>query len=198
MYSPGVIGTCASPLNLISFSKTTVRAGILIPSAKVSVAKTALTRPRWKRSSTAPLKLGSKPAWWAAMPRSKAVSHSLKLRTSRSSSAMFCVYRSAVRLISSRSSVDVRRNPAWRHCFTAASQPMREKIKVIAGNKLSPCSFSIMSARDNRSLGSAKRPRRFLPRAARLVISRSRFKTSGLTRPGASKRSNKRLPIRTC
>ncbi|CAB4821472.1 unannotated protein [freshwater metagenome] len=46
VYSPGVIGTCASPLNLTNFSKTTVRAGILIPSARVSVAKTALTKPR--------------------------------------------------------------------------------------------------------------------------------------------------------
>ena len=45
VYSPGVIGTCDSPLNLISFSRTTVRAGMLIPSARVSVAKTALIKP---------------------------------------------------------------------------------------------------------------------------------------------------------
>ena len=45
VYSPGVIGTWDSPLYLINFSKTTVRAGILIPSARVSVAKTALIRP---------------------------------------------------------------------------------------------------------------------------------------------------------
>ena len=76
VYSPGVIETCASPFHFVSFSKTTVRAGILIPSAKVSVAKTALTRPRLKRSSTAPLKLGNIPAWWAAIPRSSAVSQS--------------------------------------------------------------------------------------------------------------------------
>ena len=126
------------------------------------------------------------------------MSHSLKFKTSKSSSAIFWVYLSAVRLISSRSSGDVRRSPACRHCFTAASHPMREKMKVIAGNKLSPCNFSMMSARDIRSLGSAKRPLRFLPKEARLVISRSRFSTSGLTRPGASKRSNKRFPINTC
>ena len=103
-----------------------------------------------------------------------------------------------MRLISSRSSGEVRRRPACKHCLTAASQAILEKMNVIAGSKLSPCSFSIMSARDMRSLGSAKRPRRFLPRDARLVISRSRLNTSGFTRPGASKRSNKRLPIRTC
>ncbi|CAB4662251.1 unannotated protein [freshwater metagenome] len=45
VYSPGVIGTCASPLYFTSFSSTTVRAGILIPSANVSVAKTAFTNP---------------------------------------------------------------------------------------------------------------------------------------------------------
>ena len=60
--SPGVIGTCASPLYFTNFSKTTVLAGMLIPRARVSVANTALTKPRWKRSSTADLKLGSNPA----------------------------------------------------------------------------------------------------------------------------------------
>ena len=170
----------------------------MIPSARVSVANTAFTNPRWNKSSTAPLKLGKSPAWCAAIPRSRAVNHSLKLSTSRSSSAIFCVYRKAVRLISSRSSVDVKRSPAWRHCFTAASHPRREKIKVIAGSNDSPASFSIISARDIRSDGSAKRPFRFLPKEARRVISRSRLRTSGFTRPGASKRSSKRLPMSTC
>ena len=63
VYSPGVIGTWDSPLYLINFSNTTVRAGILIPSARVSVAKTALMSPFWKSSSTADLKLGRSPAW---------------------------------------------------------------------------------------------------------------------------------------
>ena len=76
VYSPGVIGTCASPFHLVNFSKTTVRAGIFIPKAKVSVAKTAFTSPLWKRSSIAFLKLGKRPAWWAAIPRSSAVNQS--------------------------------------------------------------------------------------------------------------------------
>jgi hypothetical protein len=35
----------ASPLYLTSFSSTTLRAGMLMPSASVSVANTTLTRP---------------------------------------------------------------------------------------------------------------------------------------------------------
>ena len=135
VYSPGVIGTWDSPLYLINFSKTTVRAGILIPSARVSVAKTALIRPFWKSSSTADLKLGKSPAWCAAIPRSSAVSQSSKPKTSRSSSAIFCVYLRAVARISSRSCVDVKRRPACKHCLTAASQPILEKMKVIAGKR---------------------------------------------------------------
>src|SRR5690606_41386921 len=40
LYSPGVRSTCASPSNLTSRSSTTDRAGMLMPSARVSVAKT--------------------------------------------------------------------------------------------------------------------------------------------------------------
>ena len=45
VYSPGEIATCASPFHLLSFSSTTVRAGMFMPRARVSVAKTALTNP---------------------------------------------------------------------------------------------------------------------------------------------------------
>lgn len=48
---------------------TTDRAGMLMPSARVSVAKTARTRPSTKSSSTISRKTGSIPAWWAAKPR---------------------------------------------------------------------------------------------------------------------------------
>ena len=54
---------------LVSFSSTTVRAGMLMPSASVSVANTARTSPAANSSSTTSLKVGSIPAWWAAMPR---------------------------------------------------------------------------------------------------------------------------------
>ena len=45
VYSPGVMSAWVSPFHFVSFSSTTVRAGMLIPSARVSVANTTLTRP---------------------------------------------------------------------------------------------------------------------------------------------------------
>ena len=76
VYSPGVSSAWLSPLNLTRRSSTTVRAGMLMPSARVSVANTARTSPRTNRSSTVSLNAGSIPAWWAAMPRSSASRHS--------------------------------------------------------------------------------------------------------------------------
>ncbi len=52
---------------------TTERAGMLMPSASVSVANTTFTRPDEKHSSTASLNGGTMPAWCAAMPASRAV-----------------------------------------------------------------------------------------------------------------------------
>ena len=182
----------------MSFSRTTVRAGILIPSASVSVAKTAFTRPRLKRSSTAPLKLGRSPAWWAATPRSSAMSQSRYPSTSRSSSARFCVYLAAVAAISTRSSVVVNLRPAAKHCFTAASHPAREKIKVIAGSRFSRCNFSIMSGRVNLLSLSPKCSRRCLGVRTWRSASRSSPKISGLIRPCSRKRSTSLSPMRTC
>ena len=62
VYSPALMSAWVSPFHLESFSRTTERAGMLIPSASVSVAKTALTSPRLNRCSTTSLKVGSNPA----------------------------------------------------------------------------------------------------------------------------------------
>jgi hypothetical protein len=70
VYSPGVSRTCDSPFHFSSRSITTVRAGMLMPSARVSVATTTLSSPRWNRTSTHSLNAGTMPAWWAAMPSS--------------------------------------------------------------------------------------------------------------------------------
>jgi hypothetical protein len=75
VYSPGVRKARASPVNLVSRSMTTDRAGMLTPSARVSVANTALTSPSTKHASTASLNGGTIPAWWAASPISSAASH---------------------------------------------------------------------------------------------------------------------------
>ena len=66
VYSAGVRSAWFSPLNLTSFSMTVVRAGMLTPSARVSVANTHWMRPAAKSSSTISRKSGSMPAWWAA------------------------------------------------------------------------------------------------------------------------------------
>ena len=70
VYSPGVSCSWRSPVNFVSFSITTVRAGMLMPTASVSVAKTTLIRPSVKHASTASLNGGTIPAWWAATPAS--------------------------------------------------------------------------------------------------------------------------------
>lgn len=93
---PAVIATRASPLNFSSFSSTTVRAGMLMPSASVSVAKTTFTSLRWKSSSTISLNAGRRPAWWAATPRSRLSRHSQKPRTARSSSGIVRVRSSTI------------------------------------------------------------------------------------------------------
>ncbi len=129
VYSPGVTSTCAVPSHLTSFSSATDRAGMLMPSASVSVANTTLMRPRLNSSSTVSLNTGSRPAWWAAMPRARDSVHVQYPRTSRSSVGMVAVRSSATRRISASSAGDVRRSPAVRHCCTAPSHPAREKMK---------------------------------------------------------------------
>ena len=52
------------PSNLRSAWKQTVRAGMLTPSANVSVAKSSRTHPVVNRRSTISLSIGSMPAWW--------------------------------------------------------------------------------------------------------------------------------------
>ena len=72
VYSPGVSNSCRSPENFHRSSITTVRAGMLIPSDKVSVANTIFTRPALNSSSTVSLNSGSMPAWCAAIPAASA------------------------------------------------------------------------------------------------------------------------------
>ena len=62
VYSPGVRNSWCSPVNFESFSITTDRAGMLIPSASVSVANATLTNPAAKHASTASLNGGTIPA----------------------------------------------------------------------------------------------------------------------------------------
>jgi hypothetical protein len=148
VYSPGVTSTCASPFHFTSRSRTTVRAGMLMPSASVSVANTALTRPRTKHSSTVSLNAGTSPAWCAATPASSPSRHSQKPSTCRSSSGSEPVRRSMTSAIAERSTSSVSRIPDPRHWCTAASQPFRLNTKVITGSSPARSSRSMTSDRD--------------------------------------------------
>ncbi len=111
------------------------------------MANTALTNPRTNRSSTVSLNAGSIPAWWAATPRSSASRHSQKPSTPRSPSGRSVVRVSTTRRICSDSSGVVKRSPLRMHWFTAASQPARLKMKVIAGSKPSRSNRATTSTR---------------------------------------------------
>ena len=178
VYSPGVTSTCASPFHLTSRSRTTVRAGMLMPRASVSVAKTAFTRPRTKHSSTVSLNAGTRPAWWAASPASRPSRHSQKPRTCRSSSGSEPVRRSMISAISARSDSSVSRSPESRHWWTAASQPLRLKTKVIAGSRPALSSRSTTSYRDGgRYRGRSEESRRRSPPPPQVSIRRSCSRT---------------------
>ena len=61
VYSPGVRNSWCSPVNFESFSMTTERAGMLMPSDSVSVANTTLTSPAAKRLRPLPSSAGPAP-----------------------------------------------------------------------------------------------------------------------------------------
>ena len=152
---------------------------MLMPSARVSVANTALTRPRVNSSSTTSLKVGSMPAWWAARPRSRpsqplVVAEHVQVLVGQ---VARCARRRSART-SWRSSSVVSRSPACRHCWTAASQPARLKMKVIAGSRPSASSRSIGRGRRSGRDRSARGPSRTRPRRRSLV------ERAGAPRPG--------------
>eukprot|EP00968_Pinguiococcus_pyrenoidosus_P004398 scaffold298_cov247-Pinguiococcus_pyrenoidosus.AAC.24 len=61
VYSPGKRSRKLRPSCFLVPLKTTVRAGMFTPMAKVSVANSTLTRPSLKRISTTSLRIGSRP-----------------------------------------------------------------------------------------------------------------------------------------
>ena len=61
-YSPEVRAEVSEPRNLANRSTTTVRAGMLMPRASVSVANTTFNSPSEKHCSTAWRNAGTRPA----------------------------------------------------------------------------------------------------------------------------------------
>ena len=148
VYSPGVRSAWFSPFHLSSRSMTTVLAGMLMPSASVSVANTRLDQAGreqllhdlLERRQHARVVRGD-PALQPGEPVGVA------------EDGQVLVGMSAVRrlrpasVISAASCGVVSRRPAFRHCSTAASQPARLKMNVIAGSRPAASSRSITSGR---------------------------------------------------
>jgi hypothetical protein len=119
------------------------------------------------------------------------------------------VRASACVLISSASSFEVSRNPAYRHCATAASQPARLKMKVIAGSRPARSSRSMTSGRTGGRYLTGRRSRRrpvrrplftFMRRTSSRAIRRSSGLTFGRSssRPESTNRSYRRVPTSMC
>ena len=148
VYSPAVTGAWTEPFHFVNFSRTTLLAGMFMPSAKVSVAKTTFTKPSWKSCSTTTLKAGSNPAWCAAIPFSNPSHQEAKPRTRNSSELASGKCASTTPRITSCSSGVVTHRPPARHCDTASSQAALEKMNVMLGNNPARSSSSITSTRD--------------------------------------------------
>mmetsp|Transcript_4951 Transcript_4951/g.12057 ORF Transcript_4951/g.12057 Transcript_4951/m.12057 type:complete len:248 (-) Transcript_4951:669-1412(-) len=69
MYSPLDMFRKLYPSNLRTELKMTVRAGMLRPVEKVSVANSTLTSPSWKSSSMTSFTSGRSPLWCTPIPR---------------------------------------------------------------------------------------------------------------------------------
>ena len=141
---------------------------MLMPSARVSVAKTTLISPRAKSCSTTSFSSGSIPAWWAAKPSIAARRNRCRRSTSSSSMPMPDRCSSSTARISRRSASSVRRSRARAHWSTAPSQPAREKMNMIAGSRAASSSSSTISGRRGVRCppprrGSAPRPREPCP-----------------------------------
>mmetsp|Transcript_46068 Transcript_46068/g.147329 ORF Transcript_46068/g.147329 Transcript_46068/m.147329 type:complete len:227 (+) Transcript_46068:2672-3352(+) len=86
MYSPEVTHRKAVPSNLRALVNTQVRAGMLRPIEKVSVAKRTLMNPSWNMISMTSFMIGNSPEWCTPMPRCSSGSMSFTLGSRRSSS----------------------------------------------------------------------------------------------------------------
>mmetsp|Transcript_17285 Transcript_17285/g.53134 ORF Transcript_17285/g.53134 Transcript_17285/m.53134 type:complete len:235 (+) Transcript_17285:579-1283(+) len=86
MYSPAVSHRKSAPSNLRVSVKTTVRAGMLMPIANVSVANRSFSRPSWNKISTTSFTMGSRPPWWMPMPLFRSGSSVVTCGSPRSSS----------------------------------------------------------------------------------------------------------------
>ena len=101
-----------SPLYLTSFSSTTLRAGMLMPRARVSVAKTTFTSPPTNALLDALLEGGQQPGVVGGDAPRSASANPAKSSASRSPRSGPAVWRSAMRAqLAARSAAVVSRSP---------------------------------------------------------------------------------------
>ncbi len=124
-----------SPVNLMSLSITTLRAGkIHAQHRRMSRWRTTRTSPSAKHCSTVSLNAGTRPAWWLAMPRSGSVYAMRSCRAQRDVADAFPRRSSAIARIRSASSVSVKQAPARSACSAASSHPRRLKTNQITSS----------------------------------------------------------------
>ena len=136
VYSPGVRNSWCSPVNFESFSITTDRAGMLIPSESVSVANTTLHQPGGEGLLHRLLhrRHHARVVGGDARPRSRPATRRSRARRGRRRRGASVCGLGDRRGCASRSLGSVRRSPAARHCWTASSHPLRLKMNAIAGS----------------------------------------------------------------
>ena len=175
VYSPAVRVTWPSPRKRLSCSMTTDFAGRLTPIASVSVAKTTLSNPAAKQSSTASLNGVTMPAWCDARPAQRPVSHESKFSKARSSldNSLTCSSTIVSTLRFSRPSR--KSTPFSKAFWTASSQPCRENMKNIAGKRSAASKWEITSILRGRPTAPALLlgPRCFWPRILAKYLSTS-------------------------
>ena len=159
VYSPGVMGTRASPLNFSSFSSTTVRAGMLMPSARVSVAKTTFSSLLLEELLDDLLEGGQQAGVVGGDARARGPRATPSSRAPRGPRRAGCgsgPRRSRGSRPARQRSVS--RMPSRIACRTAASQPARLKMKKIAGSRFrSREQVDHVAARHRRSAAGAGR-----------------------------------------
>ena len=168
VYSPGVSSACASPLNLTSRSSTTVRAGMLMPSARVSVANTALHQAADEQLLDGLLERRQQPGVVRGDPPLQRLAPLPVAQHAQVGLRQVAGARARRPGGSRRPRPSVvSRSPARTHWATAASQPARLKMKVIAGSSPSRSSRSSTVIRDGgrKPTRRRRRPRRGCGRA---------------------------------
>ena len=193
VYSPGVMSAWVSPFHFESFSMTTERAGMLMPRASVSVAKTDPAQPPQEQLLDALLErrqhagvVGGDAAGQAV--EEVVVAEDLQVLVGQVGAALLDEGEDLVALLG-RGQPD----PERRHCCTAASQPTRLKMNTIAGSR--PAAVELLDdvdpARDPHPTPVADRP---AASAALRALARANGGRAGAcwrsrrARPGAARR----------